>query len=144
MNFEAMLEIRLKECACERVKLDHKEALLKHCMAGGAVEMLTGSGKWTHVNEPSFIHGYDNYRVMIRPLSLHWDVINPKYSYAVVLAGKGSNGKQVCLFPDQPKWINRTWVGVGWHLLINDVVQPIITTGDHAPEHSMIKRPGVE
>lgn len=144
MNFEAMLEIRLKECAAERAKLDHKEALLKHCMAGGLVEMVDSHGKWVECDKPSFVCGYDKYRVMIRPLKLHWDVINPKYNYAVVLAGNGSNGKQVCLFPNRPKWNNSSWVGDGWHLLINDVVQPVITTGDHTPEHSMIKRPGVE
>lgn len=141
MNFESMLEICLKECATERAKLDHKEALLKHCMAGGAVEMLTAGGAWVDCDKPSFVCGYDKYRVMIRPLSLHWDVIHPKYNYAVVLTGGAV--KQVCLFPDEPKWHNGTWAGVGWHLIGNDVIQPIITTGEYPFKDSMIKRPGV-
>lgn len=143
MNFESMLEIRLKECASERAKLDHKEALLKHCLAGGYVEMLDGNGVWVECNKPSFVCGYDKYRVMIRPLQLHWDVIDSKYNYAVILAGMGNDRRQVCLFPHQPDWVNKSWVGVGWTIINNDVIQPIISTGDHAPEHSMIKRPGV-
>lgn len=140
MKFEDMLEIRLKECASERAKLDHKEALLKHCMAGGYVEMLDSRGVWVECNKPSFMLGYDKYRVMIRPLKLHWDVIDPKYRYAVVLAG---NGNQICLFPDQPDWFNGSWVGTDWRIINNDVIRPIISTGDRAPQHSMIKRPGI-
>ena len=139
MNFESMLEIRLKECAGERAKLDHKEALLKHCMAGGAVEMVDAHGVWVPCDKPSFICGYDKYRVMIRPLTLHWDVINPKYRYAVVM-----RSGEVFLFPDEPTChSDGQWSGVGWYLIENDVVQPIITKGEFPSKESMVKRPGV-